>query len=134
MQNRQLIFGGRTSNWVAVTFAIFSGLGGTGAVRAQAKRGVDFGREVLPLLSENCFQCHGPDDENRKGKLRLDRREGAIAELGGHRAVVPGDPSSSVLMQRILSKDPDERMPPIDSDRVLSAEDIDILRRWIESG
>src|SRR5436305_14746215 len=77
---------------------------------------LDFNRDVIPILSNNCFKCHGPDGENRKSGLRLDRRDVAIkpAETGKV-AIVPGKPEESELVRRILSADADERMPPADS-------------------
>ncbi|MCA9058612.1 MAG: DUF1549 domain-containing protein, partial [Planctomycetaceae bacterium] len=89
---------------------------------------IDFSRDVLPLLSENCFACHGPDEQHRAADLRLDRHEDALA------AIVPGAPENSELLRRILSDVPDEKMPPADSNRKLTPAQIEILRRWIQSG
>ena len=87
---------------------------------------VSFSRDVLPILSENCLSCHGPDESHRKADLRLDTFEGATAENDGVRAVVPGDPSRSDLIARILSQDPDEVMPPPKSHKPrLKPEEID---------
>ena len=94
----------------------------------------DFGKDVLPIFSEKCFQCHGPDDKNRKAGLRLDTLAGATRDLGGYAAVVPGDPDQSTLVDRIEHLDPDEMMPPPDSELVLSQKEKNILREWIESG
>lgn len=94
-----------------------------------------FSSHILPLLSENCFQCHGPDAANREGGLRLDQKEGAYGEAdSGDRAVVPGDVSQSGLFDRITSDDPDLRMPPPDSGKSLDQEQIDALKNWIEAG
>lgn len=95
---------------------------------------VQFNRDVRPILSENCFQCHGPDVHQRQAELRLDSREGAMAEHDGGKAVVPGDVKASRLVQRIISTIADERMPPEKSGRKLSPQQIEILRRWIEQG
>lgn len=95
---------------------------------------VDFAREVRPILSENCFHCHGPDEKARKGDLRLDRKEGALADLGGYAAVVPGKPKESELLARITSSDPDERMPPAKSKLALTEKEIATLKEWIASG
>ena len=96
---------------------------------------VDFQREVLPVLSENCFHCHGPDGNKRKADLRLDTFAGATADLGeGYAALVPGDPRKSVLLERIESHDADEVMPPSDSGKNLSAAQKATLRRWIADG
>ena len=72
---------------------------------------VDFNRDIRPILSNHCFQCHGPDDAARESDLRLDRPAGALADLGGYAAVVPGDPENSQLVSRITANDPDSRMP-----------------------
>src|SRR5712691_4281466 len=74
---------------------------------------IDFNRQIRPILSENCFACHGPDEKQRKAKLRLDSKEGAFAKLrGGGFAIVPGKPGDSELVARICSQEPSEIMPP----------------------
>jgi hypothetical protein len=100
---------------------------------ADAKE-VSFDRDIRPILSDNCFHCHGPDAKKRKAKLRLDIKEGALADLGGYAAVVPGNPAKSELFARISSNDPEERMPPHDSNRNLSKKKIDLLKEWIAGG
>jgi hypothetical protein len=107
----------------------------TDATQPQPQAPVDFDREIRPILSNNCFACHGPDEKQRKAKLRLDIRDGAFNELraGGH-AVVAGDPVKSELLRRVLSDDPTERMPPPKSNKRLTREQVDLLRRWIEQG
>jgi hypothetical protein len=96
---------------------------------------VDFGRQIRPILSDRCFHCHGPDEADRKGGLRLDTQEGALAETpSGAHAVVPGDLDASELIWRITSDDDLDRMPPPDSGRSLSDEEIDLLRRWVAQG
>ena len=94
----------------------------------------DFQRDVRPILSENCFTCHGPDAETREAGLRLDTFEGATARRDGAAAVTPGRPNESELIARITAKDPHERMPPLASDKTLSAHQVIVLRRWIEDG
>ena len=94
----------------------------------------DFNREVRPILSENCFHCHGPDSEARKANLRLDTFEGATANRKGVKAVVPGDLAASELWAHVTSSDPDEVMPPPGSNRRLTPAQKRTLRRWIESG
>ncbi|HVC94179.1 MAG TPA: DUF1553 domain-containing protein [Pirellulales bacterium] len=106
---------------------------------SAADGAVEFNRDIRPLLSDNCFQCHGPDQAKRKAELRLDIESAALgmnegAERDGTRPIVPGDPAASELYRRIASTDPDERMPPVDSGRKLSAEQIELVRRWIEQG
>lgn len=95
-----------------------------------------YNREVRPILSENCFACHGPDEAAIEADLRLDRREDALAPLDarGTRAIVPGDVEASELWFRINAEFDDELMPPPDSHLSLSEEEKDILRRWIEAG
>ncbi len=94
-----------------------------------------FNRDVRPILSNHCFACHGFDAHERKAGLRLDVREGATAVMkSGARAIVPGDAGASELMRRITSADAGERMPPVEIHKDLSAEQIEVLRRWIEEG
>src|SRR6266540_6875271 len=82
------------------------------ASTAKALPTIDFNKQIRPILSENCFQCHGPDESQRKAKLRLDTREGAFAKLrGGGFALVAGKAKQSKLLERILADDPDDRMP-----------------------
>ena len=104
------------------------------ALAAEAAPKLDFNRDIRPILSDNCFACHGFDAKKRKGKLRLDTAEGATALKDGIRAVKPGDPEASELIKRILSKDPEEVMPPPDSHKQITAAQVDILRRWIAQG
>ena len=90
---------------------------------------VDFDRDIRSLLSDRCFACHGPDEKNRRAKLRLDQ-EGAAKK----KVVVPGDASASELFRRLTSSDPDERMPPPEAKRSLSTKEIETIRRWIDAG
>lgn len=95
---------------------------------------VDFNREIRPILAANCFACHGPDAAERQADLRLDTREGALADLGGHAALAPGKPEASELVRRISATDALERMPPADSGKKLSLEQIELVRRWVAEG
>ena len=79
---------------------------------ATAEDDIRFNRDVRPILADNCFACHGQDAKKRKAKLRLDQREGALADRDGSRAIVPGNLKESELWRRITSNDPDEMMPP----------------------
>ena len=99
-----------------------------------ADDGIRFNRDVRPILSENCFACHGQDAKKRKAKLRLDQSEGAFAERDGVRAIVPGDLEQSELWERINEKDEDEVMPPPKSHKVLTVAEKNVLKRWIEQG
>ena len=91
---------------------------------------LDFNRDIRPILSENCLYCHGQDPAKREADLRLDDREAAIAA----EAIVPGDPGASAMLERIHSTDPDVLMPPPDSNRRLSADQKQLLDRWIRQG
>ncbi|HEX8913868.1 MAG TPA: DUF1549 domain-containing protein, partial [Humisphaera sp.] len=91
---------------------------------------VDFNRDVRPILSENCFYCHGQDPNHRKADLRLDVRDEAVRL----KAIAPGKPDKSGLVERIVSHDPDEQMPPPKSNRTLSAAQKEMLKRWVAEG
>jgi hypothetical protein len=95
---------------------------------------VDFNRDVLPILSTKCFQCHGPDEGARKAKLRLDVRDNAVAAHDGGRPIVPGKPDQSELIARLTTADEDDRMPPAKKGDRLSEEQIQYLRDWIGQG
>src|SRR5437868_10498232 len=90
---------------------------------------IGYRHDVLPILSDRCFKCHGPDSASRKAGLRLDRPDAATAVLeSGVKAIVPGKSDESELVKRIMSKDPDETMPPPDSGKVLSDAERVVLR------
>ncbi len=96
---------------------------------------INFNRDIRPILSNNCFRCHGPDAETREGGLRLDQPESAYQELdSGDTAVVPGDPTASHLLDRITTDDEDLRMPPSDLGPPLKPTEVALLKQWIESG
>ena len=96
---------------------------------------IRFSREILPLLSDSCFACHGPDEKARKGGLRLDTLTGARGSgKSGQIAVNAGSPDQSEILRRILSSDPDEVMPPPESGKSLKPEQVALVRRWIEQG
>jgi len=96
---------------------------------------VDFGRQIRPLLAEKCFQCHGLDEEHRETDMRLDTKDGLFGEVdAGGFAVVAGDAAKSVVYQRLVTDDELERMPPTDSEKQLSEEEIELVKRWIEQG
>ena len=96
---------------------------------------VRYNEHIRPILSTNCFYCHGPDEKHREAKLRLDTREGATADLEGDFAIVPGKPDKSELLRLITSDDRDEMMPPPKSKKPkLSERDVALLRKWIEQG
>lgn len=120
---QRLLLGLRTA------FAVALLLGAVPSVSAASGE-LDFNRDIRPILSENCFFCHGQDDNTREAGLRLDVREDAVAAG----ALVPEDALSSELIARVLSDDPDMVMPPPDSNRQLSAEQKTLLERWIAEG
>src|SRR4051812_7519397 len=99
-----------------------------GSVAAQDS--IEFNRDVRPILSDNCFACHGPDKNKRKAKLRLDDRAVAV-ETG---AIVPGKPAESELVARIFSADADTTMPPPAAHKTLTAKQKETLKKWIEQG
>ena len=113
---------------IAFTVAVFATAG------EGMDRKIDYGDEIAPLLARHCLECHGPDAEQRQAGLRFDFRRAAIAKLEtGTFAVVPGDASASELVKRITSTG-DDRMPPADETHSLSAQEINLLIRWIEQG
>ena len=95
---------------------------------------VQFNRDIRPLLSENCYSCHGPDPHAREADLRLDVQEGALAALGGYHPIVPGKPDASEIYLRICEQDDSMRMPPPESGKTLTPAQIDLIRRWIAEG
>ncbi len=95
---------------------------------------VDFNRQIRPILSENCYQCHGPDQNKRKAELRLDLREGLFRSAEGTTIVVPGKPDDSELLSRITADDDELRMPPPKHAAALKPEQIDLIERWITEG
>ncbi|MEO6738613.1 MAG: PSD1 and planctomycete cytochrome C domain-containing protein, partial [Chthoniobacteraceae bacterium] len=102
---------------------------------AQGAEAIRYNRDIRPILSDNCFSCHGPDEKQRKSGLRLDIREDAMkAAKSGDVAVVPGDPKQSALLARINSTDEDELMPPPKSHKTVTAVQKRKLREWIEQG
>ena len=104
------------------------------AAPQSSKSKISYNRDVRPILSENCFACHGLDAENRQADLRLDLAETAHGKTGDAAAIVPGRPADSPLWQRVATDDPDEIMPPADSHRKLTAAQKETLRLWIEQG
>jgi hypothetical protein len=122
---------------------LFTGLVTTGLVGLQVTtagepdskpKGVNFNRDIHPILSDNCFACHGPDEKQRIVNLRFDTKEGAFADRGGYQVIVPGKASESRLYQRISTKDAGTRMPPVGSERTLTEKQIDLIRQWIDEG
>ena len=106
----------------------------------SASEGVDFNRDIRPILSENCFKCHGPDENKRKGgsrktgRLRLDTKAGSRKDLGGYAALLPGHPDESELIYLVTAEDEEDRMPPQEKGRRLNESEIALLKQWIEEG
>jgi hypothetical protein len=122
-----------TMSRVFLAMVTATALGAGAGFGAEANSGaLDFNREVRPILAEHCLACHGQDAKARKGDLRLDVREEALAA----RAIVPGQAAESEAILRLHSSDPDEVMPPPDSVKgePLSAAEIAVLTRWINEG
>ena len=117
--------------WVGLLGLLFAGGAWPSAVAADAIR---FNRDIRPILSDKCFSCHGPDANHRKADLRFDSREGALADLGGYAAVVPGLPDKSELIARIHTSDNDDLMPPPKTGKPLSADEKRLLSDWIAQG
>jgi hypothetical protein len=115
--------------------ALFSLLLFQSPLCAKADEGVDFSRDVRPILARHCFKCHGPDDKARKAKLRLDVPEGALrGGKSGQPAIVPGKPDASELVRRILTTEESEVMPPPATRNPVAPRDRELLRRWIAAG
>ncbi len=101
---------------------------------AAAAAPIAFNRDIRPILSDNCFLCHGPDTAQRKAGLRLDTEKGAFADLGGYKAIKRGRAEGSELYQRLVTHDSDELMPPLKTGKKLTPRQIDLLKRWIDAG
>jgi hypothetical protein len=104
------------------------------SVASAAETKLGFNRDIRPILSNKCFRCHGFDEKSRKGDLRLDKREDAVASRDGKSAIVPGKPQESALLQRITTTDSNDVMPPPDSKLSLTAAEKETLQRWIAEG
>ena len=109
-------------------------LGSAVPAGVQAGQVARFNRGIRPLLSDNCFYCHGPDSTHRKEGLRLDREEGLFGPRDNGPAFVKGKPQESQACKRIVSEDPDELMPPPTSNKKLTAAQKETIRRWVEQG
>lgn len=101
---------------------------------SESSQTIDFQRDVRPILSDNCFQCHGPDKSTRMAELRLDTQEDAFAKRPKGTTIVPGDAQASLLYQRIANEDQLLRMPPPFSKKRLEDDEVEVLRKWIDEG
>ena len=105
------------------------------SVDAASLSKIEYNRDIRPILSQNCFACHGADSAARKAGLRLDRYEDAVApRKDSATAIIPGKPNESEVMRRILTSDEDDLMPPPDSHKTLTTEQKNLLKRWIADG
>ena len=95
---------------------------------------VSFSRDIRPILSANCFGCHGTDEAHREADLRLDTFSGATADHEGRAAIVPGKPAASELLARVKTHDAESVMPPRETGKTLTPQQIDLLEKWIKSG
>src|SRR6187200_1517285 len=111
--------------------AVFSALS---VATICAEEPISFNRDVRPILSDACFHCHGPDEKERKGGLRLDLADAASTGGDSGPAFVPGKPEASELIKRLVATDPDELMPPKKAGKTLTAAQIATLRRWVAEG
>jgi hypothetical protein len=118
----------------ALASTAFSAIAACGTASVHADDPVQFNRDVLPILAENCCACHGPDKATREAELRLDQRESATGEREEARAIVPGHPEQSELWKRIISDDPQYVMPPRRTGQRLSEAQREVLRSWIAQG
>jgi hypothetical protein len=103
-------------------------------VQATESDKIDFSRDIRPILADTCYQCHGPDEQTRETDFRLDLQGDVLKDYGSGQLVIPGKPSDSVLLQRLLTTNVEQRMPPVEADRQLSPEQIELIRKWIEQG
>ena len=127
MRKASHLFGGRGCiRLAALVFVIF----GCANAFAASQSEIQYNRDIRPILSENCFRCHGVDKNARKAKLRLDDPAVAVEK----KAIVPGKPEESELVTRIFSDDPDEMMPPPESNKKLTQQQKELLKHWIAGG
>lgn len=132
MSDRNFSHGGTAPGcWLFVLSLAATLLGPSLLLAAPPTGPIEFNTHIRPLLSDRCFQCHGPDEKHREADLRLDTFDGATAGS----AITPGDPATSAALQRILSTDPHEQMPPPSAKkRPFTPDEIDLIRRWIAQG
>ena len=127
MISRVLIVAGLGLSWGVV--------GGWSQTRAADAASIRFSRDVLPILSDNCFACHGPDEAERKARLRLDLKADALeANRHEEHPIKAGSPEESLVFQRIVATEPEDLMPPPKSGKTLTAEQIETIREWIKAG
>ena len=117
----------------SLSLALFCGVAAVAGAAVQDK--VSFNREIRPIFSDTCFQCHGPDEKKRKAGLRLHTRETAVKPAeSGETAIVPGEPAKSELVKRLLATDKDEVMPPARLHKAITPQQIETIKKWIAQG
>ncbi|MDA1191853.1 MAG: DUF1549 domain-containing protein, partial [Candidatus Poribacteria bacterium] len=117
---------GFVSWMIAVAWAVQNAYG--------VERRLSFDRDIRVILSDKCFACHGPDENQRQANLRLDTKEGAFSERYGLKVITPGDLENSLLAMRVTSDEPTVKMPPPHANRQLTRAEIDKITKWIEQG
>src|SRR5579864_3486445 len=95
---------------------------------------VEYNRDIRPILSANCFPCHGPDEKKRKAKMRLDRKDDALRDRDGYAVIVPGQPDESEVVLRIEADDDTLKMPPPKSRKTLTPAQVERIKAWIAQG
>jgi hypothetical protein len=128
-----------TRGVVAAGFALLAPLSWSiqalgGRAEESLPHTISFNRDIRPILSDNCFTCHGPDKGQRKAKLRLDIEKEALADRGGYYAILAGRPEKSEIIARLTTHSEKERMPPAKTGARLSPRQIELIRRWIAQG
>lgn len=126
------LFASPLLNWSCLLLAAFLAIPSGNALASDNP--IKFNEQIRPILSKHCIACHGPDEEDRQADVRLDTFEGATADLGGYAAIVAGDADASEIIARILSDDEDMRMPPADHAKPLPADEVALLKQWINEG
>ena len=127
IHRRLLLLTGLTASFLSPVFTV--------ATKAADAEKIDYNRDIRPLLSNTCYTCHGPDSKQRQSGLRLDERKSAISLLESKtHAIVPGNREKSELWKRLTAKDPDDRMPPADSGKKITPEQIELIGKWIDQG
>ncbi len=131
MKSRQPV---SRQRWLKLSLLLLAAAGSMTSVVFSAAEPLSFGRDVLPILSANCFTCHGPDEKNRKAGLRLDIEAEAKAKRRNGAPITPGQPEKSLIIERMTSADPDVVMPPPSAHKQVKPEQIETISRWIAEG
>ncbi len=123
-----------TQRWLCIPLVLILGFSANWG-QAEEKAPLDYNRDIRPILAANCYACHGPDAKTREARLRLDDQESLLKyKRRSRKALVPGKPEMSSIVHRITSDDPEERMPPEDSEKSLTKDEVEKLTRWIAEG